>query len=244
MDACASDEVLSCRAFMGPSSEYLGELGSAVSSKALNLIHKQYRQARRAMPTRSNPFPKPLGDCNDDCSVSIELGIPCCHRIYAKLSSAEPLTKWEVHPRWRLRPSKSHNIYRRILDPKIATALRGRPINTPQPIPSELDITNPAGQSAAQDRPGQRRSRPQGSRTKRATVRAAIEAAHRAVPAPSALQRQARSRPAVLGHGRATGVRESGRRTQPSIRRTRSQWELISSDDDALPEIVVSTEPR
>ncbi|KAL6408140.1 hypothetical protein AUP68_08513 [Ilyonectria robusta] len=52
-------------------------------------------------------------------------------------------------------------------------------------------------------------------------------------------QRQTRSQSATLGSGRTTGVRASGRRTQPSIRRTRSQWELVDSDEDILPSIVV-----
>ncbi|OAQ63986.1 transposase [Purpureocillium lilacinum] len=123
-DACAADEVLTSRDYIGPSSEYLGELRTAISSKGLGLIKKQYHLARKAMPTGKDPFPRPLGDCNDDCSVRVELGIPCCHKVYLKLESAKPFTKWEVHPRWRLRESSSHDPYRRVLDPKIANALR------------------------------------------------------------------------------------------------------------------------
>ena len=37
MDARASDEVLSCRAFTGPDSDYLGELKSAVLGLTLTL---------------------------------------------------------------------------------------------------------------------------------------------------------------------------------------------------------------
>ena len=247
MDACASDDVLSYRAFTGPNSDYLGELRSAISSKALSLIHKQYRQARRAMPRRGNPFPRPLGGYTDDCSVSIELGIPCHYRIYAKLSSAEPFQKWEIHPRWRLRPATSQNIYRRILDPKIATNMRGRPANTPQTLPSELAVKDPARQAATQDGSNRRRGRPAGSRSKKTRTRASrlvTEAKKQIIPASSSLHQQMQSQSAALGHGKTTGVRATGRRTQPSIRRTRSQWELLSSDDDVLPEIVVSTAPR
>ncbi|KAH7471738.1 hypothetical protein FOMA001_g13153 [Fusarium oxysporum f. sp. matthiolae] len=88
-DACAADEVLTAREYMGSGSEYLGDLRAAISSKGLGLINKQYRLARKAMPAGKNPFPKPLGDCKDDCSVSVELGIPCCHKVYSKLGSAQ-----------------------------------------------------------------------------------------------------------------------------------------------------------
>ncbi|KAH8656275.1 hypothetical protein BGZ61DRAFT_486704 [Ilyonectria robusta] len=60
--------------------------------------------------------------------------------VYAKLGSATPFTKYEVHLPWRLRESSSQDPYRRILDPKIATALRGRPKNTSQPVPARLAI--------------------------------------------------------------------------------------------------------
>ncbi|KAH6983758.1 hypothetical protein EDB80DRAFT_691593 [Ilyonectria destructans] len=149
-DACAADEVLTAREYMGSSSEYLGELRTALSSKGLGLITKQYRLARKAMPTGKNPFPDSLGDCGDDCSVSTELGIPCYHKIYSKLLSGIPFTKWEAHPRWRLREPSSGDPYRRILDPKIATALRGRPKNTTQAVPERLAIgSQPANKPAS-----------------------------------------------------------------------------------------------
>ncbi|OAQ58573.1 mutator-like element [Purpureocillium lilacinum] len=92
-DACAADEVLTARDYIGSSSEYLGELRTTLSSKGLGLIKKQYLLARKAMPTSKHPFPEPLGDCDDDCSVSTELGIPCCHKIYLRLGSGRPFTK-------------------------------------------------------------------------------------------------------------------------------------------------------
>lgn len=52
-------------------------------------------------------------------------------------------------------------------------------------------------------------------------------------------QRQTRSQWAILGTGRTTGVRASGRKTQPSIRRRKSQWELLNSDEEILPSISV-----
>ncbi|KJZ69598.1 hypothetical protein HIM_11012 [Hirsutella minnesotensis 3608] len=138
IDACAADEVLAAREYLGSSSEYLGELRTTLSSKALGLITIQSRLARKAMPTGRNPFPERLGHCSQDCSISTELGIPCCHTVYLKLASGTPFTKWDVHPRWRLREPSSRDPYRRILDPKIATALRGRPKNTAEIVPARL----------------------------------------------------------------------------------------------------------
>ncbi|KAL7754553.1 hypothetical protein ACKLNR_014603 [Fusarium oxysporum f. sp. zingiberi] len=128
-DACAADEVLTAREYMGSGSEYLGDLRAAISSKGLGLINKQYRLARKAMPT-----------------VSVELGIPCCHKVYSKLGSAASFTRWEVHPRWRLRESSAQDPYRLILDPKIATALRGRPRNIAQVVPVRLTIRSSESQ--------------------------------------------------------------------------------------------------
>ncbi|KAJ4213124.1 hypothetical protein NW760_015191 [Fusarium oxysporum] len=152
-DACAQVEVLTAREYLGSSGDYLGDLPTVISSKALGLINKQYRIARKAMPTGKNPFPGPLSDCNDDCSVSVELGVPCCHKVYAKLGSATSFTRYGVHPHWRLRDSSSQDPYRRILDPRIATALRGRPKNTAQPVPSRMAIggssQNPTSKTAS-----------------------------------------------------------------------------------------------
>lgn len=97
--ASAENEVLTAREYLSLSSEYLGELRTLISSKGLGLITKQYRLARKAIPTGKNPFPDSLGDCSEDCSVSTELGIPCCHKIYSKIGSTTPFTKWDVHPR-------------------------------------------------------------------------------------------------------------------------------------------------
>jgi hypothetical protein len=250
-DACAQDEILTAREYLGLGGDYLGELRTVISSKGLGLINKQYRIARKAMPTGKNPFPDPLPECNDDCSVSIE-GVPCCHKIYSKLGSATALTKWEVHPRWRLRESSSRDPYRGILDPKIATTLRGRPKNTGQPVPARLAIggssqvaSRLANRPASQPT-GRTRGRPARTRKKSTPAKLALEASQLSTGDTQAssqvgnsTQRQTRSQLATVGSGRTTGVRASGRRTQPSIRRARSQWELDNSDEDILPSIVV-----
>ncbi|KAG6979587.1 PKS-NRPS hybrid synthetase [Fusarium oxysporum f. sp. conglutinans] len=272
-DAYAADEVLTAREYMGSGSEYLGDLRAAISSKGLGLINKQYRLARKAMPAGKNPFPKPLGDCKDDCSVSVELGIPCCHKVYSKLGSAASFTKWEVHPRWRLRESSAQDPYRRILDPKIATALRGRPRNIAQVVPVRLTIRSSesqpdgmgssergygrlpssrnkstvvrtelgASQQARSKASERRRGRPPRSQNRSTLARLEVDASQQASSQASTLHRhQAHRRSAVFREGRTTGVRASGRKTQPSIRRQRSQWELRNGDEEILPSITAS----
>lgn len=243
-DACAQDEVLTAREYLGSIGDYLGELRTIISSKGLGLVSKQYRIALKYMPKGKNPCPGPLGDCTDDCTVSIELGIPCYHKVYAKLASATPFTKWEIHPRWRLRNSIYQDPYRRILDPKIATLLRGRPKNTDQIVPKMLSIVESSestrrsdGQPASR-RSGRNRGRPPGSLNKSTLAGKAQQEIQGTITQTSGqvsdLNRQQRRGLFVaLRAGNTTGVRSSGRRMQPSIRRTRSQWELIESDEDS-----------
>lgn len=49
-DACAQDEVLTAREYLGSSGDHLGELRTVISSKGPGLINKQYRIARKARP--------------------------------------------------------------------------------------------------------------------------------------------------------------------------------------------------
>ncbi|KHO10645.1 hypothetical protein MAA_11746 [Metarhizium robertsii ARSEF 23] len=234
-DACGQDDVLTAPQYLGSIGNYLGELRTTISSKGLRLINKQYRIARKFLPTGKNPFPDSIGPCDDDCTVSIELGIPCYHKVYAKLDSATPFTKWEVHPRWRLRESVSEDPYRRILDPKIATALRGRPKNTVQVVPMRLAIT--VSNQSASRLSERRRGRPQGSLNKSTLAKRAQKAPQEFITQTSSqigtsTRQRAGRCSKVLRTGKTTGVRYSGRRMQPGIRRTRSQWELARSDED------------
>ena len=161
IDNCSQDEVLTSRTYSGPGSEYLGELRRVMSEPGLKLIAKEHRQALRSIPSRSRPWPETIGDCNEDCAVSWQLGIPCCHTIYNKLEAGIPLTKWDVHSRWHLREPTSHNPYRRILDPKIAACLRGRPKNATQPVPDSMEIRPSSRSRAAVGKasPGRKRAR-------------------------------------------------------------------------------------
>jgi hypothetical protein len=229
MDACGQDDVLTAPQYLGSMGNYLGELRTTMSSTGLELVNKQYRIARKFMPTGKNPFPDSIGPCDNDCTVSIELGIPCYHKVYTKLDSSTSFTKWEVHPRWRLRESASQDPYRRILDPKVATALRGRPKNTTQAVPASLAIaesSQPASQPVKR-----RRGRPAGKVDKSAHAKEAQRATQEDTTQTGGqtgtLKQQQMSRVStVLRSGKTTGVRCSGRRTQPNIRRKRSQWEL------------------
>ncbi|OAQ58403.1 transposase [Purpureocillium lilacinum] len=178
---------------------YLGELRTVMSEPGLKLVTKEHRRALRSIPSRSRPWPEPIGDCNEACSVSWQLGIPCSHTIYNKLEAGTPLTKWDVHPRWHLREPISHNPYRRILDPKIATCLRGRPKNAAQTVPKSMEIRPPSrtGATVGRTMTGRKPTRKSG----------------------------------LLGPGKQTGVRQSGCRRQPSLRRQRSDWETVSDED-------------
>jgi hypothetical protein len=97
IDACSQDEVLTSRTHSGPGSEYLGELRMVMSEPGLKLVAKEHRRALRSTRSTSRPWPETVGDCNEDCSVSLQLGIPFYHTIYRKLEAGTPLTKWDVH---------------------------------------------------------------------------------------------------------------------------------------------------
>ncbi|KAF5119705.1 PKS-NRPS hybrid synthetase [Metarhizium anisopliae] len=241
-DACGQDDVLTAPQYLGSIGNYLGELRTTMSSKGLGLVNKQYRIACKFLPTGKNPFPESIGPCDDNCTVSIELGIPCYHTVYAKLDSATTFTKWEVHPRWRLREVASQDPYRRILDPKVATALRGRPKNTAQPVPTSLAVETES-QSGSQPG-GKRRRRPQcwpitSANAKKAQKAARGTTSQSSSQARISTQQQAGRLSAALIEGKTTGVRFSGRRTQRNIRRARSRWELAKSDEEDAGCIVV-----
>ncbi|EXA32228.1 hypothetical protein FOVG_16503 [Fusarium oxysporum f. sp. pisi HDV247] len=138
--ACAQDEVLTAREHVRRGSEYLDELPRMVSQKALSLITREHHKALKGIPTAANPWPDAIASCNDDCTVPIEPGIPCHHTIYRKLITATPLTKWDIYPWWHLSEPVSEDVYRRILDPKIATNLRRRLKNNPQSIPASTAV--------------------------------------------------------------------------------------------------------
>ena len=201
VDGCSQDEVLTARAHSGPGSEYLGELPTVMSRTGLGLITREHRRAFRSIPTRSCPWPESIGNCGEDCTISWQQGIPCHHTIYAKLEAAACLTKWDVHPRWHLRePSRS--LYCRILDPKIATSLRGRPKNAAERVPESMAIKpvhreRQVGQCAAK-----------ASKTSGRTVKDE----------------------AILGPGKQIGLRQAGCKRPPSLRRRRSEWEIANND--------------
>ncbi len=178
-----------------------------MSQPGLNLISREFRHAARSIPSKSCPWPEPIGVCNEDCTVSWQLGIPCRHTIYKKLGADTSFAKWDVHPRWHLREPTSRNCYRRILDPKIVTSLRGRPKNTAQPVPESMAINWQENQYAkdrtAEDKTG--------------------------------LESKATEKKAALGPGKQTGLQQAGRRRQPSVRRRRSEWEIISDNEDPTP---------
>jgi hypothetical protein len=143
------------------------------------------------IPSANNLRPTQLGNCGKDCSISTELGIPCCHILCSKMENGRILTKWDVHYWWHLRDALLQDSYQRILNPKIAEDLRGRPRNTPQASFPGLS----SGKAASKSNPQPARRPPKGA----------------------------------LGTGNTTGHRAAGQQLQPSIRRQRSQWELMDA---------------
>jgi hypothetical protein len=229
--ACAQDEVLTAREHVGRGAEYLGELPQIVSQRALSLITREHRKALKGIPSRANPWPDAIGTCSDDCSVSTELGIPCYHTIYGKLMATTPLTKWDTHPRWHLREPISRDIYRRILDPKIVTSRGAQPKNNPQPIPAHMAVGSSSQTGTRQVPDGRLKSRGRSPRNRSKTTLAHF--ADEASRTQNSQLSQGRTLP--LASGKTTGVRASGRRTQPSVRRQRSQWEISSDEEVILP---------
>ncbi|KEY71447.1 hypothetical protein S7711_10113 [Stachybotrys chartarum IBT 7711] len=232
-DRCAQDGILTRSEYSKQSSSYLGELRTTMSAKGLTLITWQYRRALKGVPTKSNPRPEPIRDCDTNCLVPVELGIPCYHEIYAKLVSGKSFSRWEVHQRWHLREHTAGDPYQRILDPKIATAVRGRPKNTAQPVPARLAI----GLSSQPPRP-------QGNQSDNQLPWTGGESFVR-LPAEAVQARDSQLTPGTtlsrgittLGSSRTTGTIMSGQRIQPSIRRQRSQWELlVDSNKELIPQ--------
>uniref|UniRef100_A0A1Y1MR18 Zinc knuckle domain-containing protein n=1 Tax=Photinus pyralis TaxID=7054 RepID=A0A1Y1MR18_PHOPY len=97
-----------------------------------------------------------------------------------------------------------------------------------------VDASNQAGScQVSTTRPQnirpKRRGQSSGSQNKTALDSFAREATQTQKSRPS----KARTLP--LGSGKTTGARASGRRTQPSVRRRRSQWEASSDGETMLP---------
>ncbi|KAH6876828.1 hypothetical protein B0T10DRAFT_413893 [Thelonectria olida] len=226
-DRCAQDGVLTKREYSRQTSDYLGELRTTMSLKGLTLITTQYRRALKGVPTKSNPKPELIGNCGVDCLVSVELGIPCYHKVYAKLLSGKTFSKWEVHQRWHLRESAVDSPYWRILDPKIATALRGRPKNVAQPVPERLAIGASSQHRGPQERQpdGQPNSQlpclPCGTPVSTAVEGSRARNSQPTVGSLSSEHHGSPRRRAALGPGNTTGIRASGQRMQPSVRRQR-----------------------
>lgn len=124
--------------------KWLGPLSTALSYKGLDLINSEYIHAVAALPAEEHqPRRKvtPLPACDDDsCTVGLQFGIPCRHKIYQLLvqnrtrkeGDKETLHLRDIHPHWYLaRPLHLEDAYLRIRDPKMAIP-KGRPRNQPR----------------------------------------------------------------------------------------------------------------
>lgn len=204
---------------------WLGPLSTAVSYKGLDLINNEYRYALAALPVeeghQSTRQITDLPPCDDNtCTVGLQFGIPCRHKIYQLLvgnrtkeeAEKETLHVRDVHPHWHLAlPLYVEDSYLRIKDPKMAIP-KGRPKNHPAP-PLTKGLPIPTA-----DTP-RRRSTPK---------------------TPSQQPRLKRTRP-----GPPQG---SAPRMSDSIRRRLSQWELEGDEADEAPQertrLVIASRPR
>lgn len=82
--------------------EYLGELPRNISLKGLLLIQDEYRHYEGSIPKDNRPSKRPLGDCGEGCTVSLQLGVPCRHIIADRISKKETLSLNDVHHHWHL----------------------------------------------------------------------------------------------------------------------------------------------
>lgn len=128
------------------SRRWLGPLSTGLSYKALDLINNEYKYALAALPAeeghRLDREVAILPSCDDDsCTVGLQFGIPCRHKIHQLLVQNETreegqkrsLHLRDVHPHWYLAmPLHVEDAYLRIKDPKMAVP-KGRPRNQPAP---------------------------------------------------------------------------------------------------------------
>ena len=111
-----------------------------------------------------------------------------------------------------------------------------------QAVPKCLAITE-SSQSTGQLR-GRRRGRPKGSLNKSTLAKREQRASQEGITqtnsqSGTSTRQHAGRLSKVLRSGKTTGVRCSGLRTQPSIRRSRSQWELAKGDGEDAGCVVV-----
>jgi hypothetical protein len=84
--------------------EYLGQLPTAISHKALEDIAKQKEQAMKGIAalSRPNATVAAIGRCEGVCSIREQCGLPCKHLIAERILQGKCLTLDDVDPHWHL----------------------------------------------------------------------------------------------------------------------------------------------
>ncbi|KAK4205863.1 hypothetical protein QBC37DRAFT_249730, partial [Rhypophila decipiens] len=110
------------------SRRFLTDVTPRLCYTALKLINNAYRVALSTFPTKKHPVPSTLPPCDDECTYTLQFGVPCCHEIVTLLNDDERLKLSEVHHRWHLRLRMDENdYYLRLQNPDRIANTRARP---------------------------------------------------------------------------------------------------------------------
>ncbi|KAK4159565.1 hypothetical protein QBC43DRAFT_293828 [Cladorrhinum sp. PSN259] len=181
----------------------MGELPQSISLKAMQPIVREYRHALAAQSVNGKLPKKPLKPCDVDCSVGDQYELPCHHTIFRHLEEGKPLGIQTVHPHWRFSGRLDESDpWLRIQNPKTVVP-RGRPRNSG-------NLTMPQGATLPKD----------GETVRKRTANKNIMG--KRAPAKNKKSGKKSEKP-----GPPKG---NSARLAPSIRRRRSEWELIDDD--------------
>lgn len=212
---------------------YLGNISTKISGKALDLINEEHRHVIAAIPKDGRPPQRPLGPCDDDCTVSTQLGIPCRHVIFDYAEKLQPLNLEDIHHHWHLqRDLADEDPYLRLKNPKMRERGRGRPSskkvkNKKVKMPRMMTVPDDA-ESRPLSQPAQPRARAKGKDKNKQTAKKT-----------AGKKKTAAKKKKTPGPPKGNAPRLSS-----SIRRERSQWEILEEEDDEEPRLELRMQPQ